>query len=328
MRTRGWETAIFGEIVDVPWLSQAIRGRDVPVFPAESDPAALAEQAVSWGCSAMVLDGYGFDPQTGGRLRASGVTVLALQDGRFGSGHDADVVLDQNAGAEPTYVPPGTRSLLGLRYALFRDEVLEERRAPGAGHRPPRVLVFSGGTDPFNAVPVLTRILLATGEPVEVTVVASDALVEASLASLPLLPGQQVRMIAPTTALAHRAAESDLAVVAAGSSVWELLCIGVPCAVVAVADNQSPTIELVNREQIAYGLGSLSDLRDDPVARESAAARLRELLVSDSKRIAMAVHAQQLVDGRGRVRVADAVDELMAASRTGSIAADVRGDAP
>ncbi|MCA1782629.1 MAG: hypothetical protein LC679_10780 [Intrasporangiaceae bacterium] len=272
----------------------------------------------------MVLDGYELDPDTGHRLRASGVAVLALQDGRFGSGQEADLLLDQNVGAEAgSSVTAGTKALLGLRFALFRDEILRERRSPREGHRPLRSIVFSGGTDPYNAVPVLTRLLLATGEPLEVTVVAAGPLERTSLDSLPRLPGQHVHMIDPTPALAEHAAASDLAVVAAGSSVWELLCIGVPCAVVAVADNQTPTIDLVNREQIAYGLGSLRDLRDDPVMLESATVRLKELLRSGSTRIALAMRAQQVVDGRGRVRVTDAIEHLL--TSRGAVS-DVIGD--
>ena len=103
---------------------------------APDEPEELAGLAVRLGLDTVVLDGYHLDPGAGESIRARGVTVLAISDGPFGAGQDADVALDQNLGAAAGLGRSGT-FLAGLDYALFRDQVLEQRRSP-TKDAPPR----------------------------------------------------------------------------------------------------------------------------------------------------------------------------------------------
>lgn len=305
---RGCQVVLLGRVEGVPWVSQEVARRPLTVLPAPAEAAELARLAVGHGLDAVVLDGYGLDPASGATLRAAGVTVLAVVDGAFGDAQEADLYLDQNLDAELQSPHAGDQpaQLLGLDYVLFRDEVLRRRRdtvpAPG---EPPRLLVVFGGTDAHGGVGTLVPLVLDTGLAVEVVAVCPDESVTARLAALPLVPGQELRTLAPTPDLAAVAAGCDVAVTAAGSSVWELCCLGVPMGVVEVADNQRLGYRAVLDRGIALGLGRLADLRADELAREGAVPTLRELLTDVPGRVARAGRAQALVDGRGRSRVAD-----------------------
>ena len=120
----------------VAWLARIASSRLPCVAPAPDDadgwpPRPGARDRRSG------LDGYELDPRTGAGARAAGLTVLALHDGAFGAGQDADVYLDQNFGA---HRPPGRNrgrvALAGVEHALFRREVLDLAEQPAPVPRP------------------------------------------------------------------------------------------------------------------------------------------------------------------------------------------------
>ena len=309
LTARGVRVSILGEVSGVPWLEEQIDQRGLAVVPAPAGPEELAAAATGLACDAVVLDGYHLDLGCGGALRAAGVAVLSVVDDRFGVGQDADLYLDQNFGAQPTPGIPADRQLLGLDYALFRDEVLRHRptapRPAPAGA--PRVLAVFGGSDPYAAATVVVPLLLATGQPLHLTAVAARPEIAEVLEVLPTGPGQVVEVVAPTPDLAALAATCDLAVTAAGSSVWEFLCLGLPSLLVCVVDNQGPGYEAVTGQGLAEPFGHLSRLRDDADARALAVATFERLLSDTARQGSLAAAGMSLVDGRGRARVADAL---------------------
>lgn len=315
--SRGVTVTLLGAVTGIPWVEQQARERGLEPMAVPADPEALAGVVTCLGADAAVLDGYSLDPRTGAALRSAGVAVLAVADGPFGANQAADVYLDQNLGAGPisgAQVSADAVQLLDLPHVLFRDEVLRHRRSlvpPPA--RPPRVLTVFGGTDPYAAGPVVVPLLLSTGSPLEVVAVAANSHRAEAIRSVQPGRGQAVQVASATPDLAELAATCDLAVTAAGSSAWELLCLGVPIAVVCVVDNQAVGYDAAVEHDVAVGLGHLEALRSDPGARATAVASLAQLLARPARRAELVVRGQHLVDGLGRVRVADAL--LTAASR-------------
>jgi spore coat polysaccharide biosynthesis predicted glycosyltransferase SpsG len=94
---------------------------------------------------------------------------------------------------------------------------------------------------------------------------------------------------------------ADVVVSAAGTSAWELLCLGAPTALVRVADNQRAGYDAVVRSGAARGLGAVEDLARDPAAR----AGLTRLLTDAQLRADLRARARSTVDGDGRRRVVD-----------------------
>lgn len=312
LRHRGARVVLWGTVTDVDWARPLLGQRGLHPAPAPDDPGELRELAVSSGVDAVVLDGYHLPPATGAALRAAGMTVLAMTDYAFGTGQAADLYVDQNLGADPSrFLPPGARPagsqvLSGIEYTLFRDDVLDRRRvAPRPLARPARVLAVFGGTDPYGAAPVVVPAILATGRPVEVTAVAATADLAHRLSRLPVDPAE-LQIVPPTPELAELAQEADIVVSAAGSSVWEFLCLGVPTALVCVVDNQVDGYRHATELGVATPLGHLETF--DPGV---ASARLADLLDSADLRQRQARAGQALVDGKGRDRVAEALLALV-----------------
>ncbi|GAB3957470.1 hypothetical protein GCM10027614_73010 [Micromonospora vulcania] len=105
---------------------------------------------------------------------------------------------------------------------------------------------------------------------------------------------------------------------AAGTSTWELCCLGAPAALVCVVDNQRESYARVVRHGLAVGLGELPELTGTGVAgraaRATAARTLHGLLSSPERRAALSARAWSTVDGQGRARVVDAVLDAARAS--------------
>jgi RimJ/RimL family protein N-acetyltransferase len=170
-----------------------------------------------------------------------------------------------------------------------------------------RVLVVLGGTDALGVTGELFGVLARTGRPLQVTAVAQpDAGDDLRGRASDL--GLDVDLVAPQSDLTDLMLASDLTISAAGTTVWELLCLGVPAALVCVADNQRPGYERVLTRRAAVGLGDAGRGLD----LDRAAATLREVLDEAGLRRGLAAAGRRLVDGRGAWRVVGAWEQLTA----------------
>jgi len=301
----------------VPWADAQITGRGIPVEPAVWTPDEHVELVERLRLDAMVFDSYDLPAEVFSAVCRSGVPTLAIVDGEL-RGADADVLVDQNLGAEfdQPVLPEGAVRLAGLDYVLLRDEVLALRPTDPPVLRPsglPKVFAFFGGTDAYGAGPYVVQALAATGAPFEATVVAPGDDLAKAIAAVPLQQDQRVQVIGPTSQLAQTVVESDLVVSASGTSTWELLCLGATAGLVCVVDNQELGYERAVATGAAAGVGTLAQLKAGPAA---ASAVLRTLLTDAQERAQLAQAGWKLVDGRGRVRVADALLQLIAAAAT------------
>jgi spore coat polysaccharide biosynthesis predicted glycosyltransferase SpsG len=102
--------------------------------------------------------------------------------------------------------------------------------------------------------------------------------------------------------VAHRIAASDLVVGAAGSTVWEMCCLGVPSAITAVAENQSDIAKAVAGAGASIDLGPLEILTPNRVADA-----IRPLLRDPLALRRMSERAAAICDGKGASRIAAAI---------------------
>jgi spore coat polysaccharide biosynthesis predicted glycosyltransferase SpsG len=306
---RGVDVRFLSDLGGLPWARLLLDDRGLAWTAPPATAGALASTAVALGLDAVVLDSYELSPEHGAQLRAGGRTVLAIVDGDL-RGQQADLYLDQNLDAEHSSppLPPGAVRLAGLPYTLLRDAVRSRRparpRLPEAA-RTPRVVCFFGGTDAYRAAPTVGRLLVSTAARFDATVVAADDGLRAEVAALPVGAGQRIDVIAPTDELPALLADADLAVSASGTSTWELLCLGVPAALVWVVDNQELGYRRTVDRGLAVGLGHLPALVDGGPEHDRAGALLHRLLTDARWRADLGRRAWQTVDGRGVARVAD-----------------------
>jgi spore coat polysaccharide biosynthesis predicted glycosyltransferase SpsG len=312
---RGSDVRFCGDVGSVPWCARRLAERGIEWMPPPTDPQTYVDVAGAVAASLVVVDSYVLPVDVYASLRGAGYPVLAIVDGDPG-GREADIYVDQNIGAElhAFPLPPGSTRLAGLQYALMRDEVLDA----GPLHRPAasggvaKVFAFFGGTDAFGAAPVMARLLLDAADEVDGTFVAAGEGTAEQLARIATGPGQRILAIPPTDRLVEHIRSADLVLSAAGTSTWELMCLGVPTGLIRVADNQVPGYHRVVDAGAAVGLGSLEELTTSGVARSAAVRGLRSALYDSEVRERLRAAARGQVDGHGRVRVVDAALRLFA----------------
>lgn len=170
-----------------------------------------------------------------------------------------------------------TTLLLGVRYQLLRAE-FEAAAERFIRQNVDRVLVISGGSDAGG---------IRDGMVASVEIAYPAAVIDV--------------VKAPRSAVEMRDAmlAADVAVSAAGQTLYELAVTGTPAVAVCVADNQVPQALAFERA----GAIRLFGAWDESGARERLVA-MTAALEPRSAREAMSASARALVDGRGAERVA------------------------
>lgn len=312
LSSRGATPLFFADIGAVPFMEAQLKARQLDYVTPQGDANEQLEFVVqSLKPDAIVVDSYLLPVSIYARLRVE-APLLAIVDGDP-AGRPANIYLDQNIGAETQQWPdsdPTALRLAGLDYVLIRDDIRGARPASIASpsERVPDVLAVFGGTDPYGASPVITDALIRSDQPFNLTVVAPRAELVDQIGHLSPGPDQRIEVIAPTDRFASLAAESDLVISAAGSSSWELLCLGSAVAFVCVADNQRDSYARIIESGYGYGLGYLDETREDLTL---ATDQLARALSSPEERLALREKALSVIDGRGRARVADALLNLV-----------------
>lgn len=317
---RGVRVVMVADLDRVPWAAEQVRRRGIEI--ASPGPDDVRDVLARLEPSSVVVDSYLLQASVYADLRERW-PLLALTDGDP-RGRVADLYLDQNLGAEASAwaLPEGARHLGGLDYAQQRREIVRQRpSAPKAAadeHTPLRVLAFFGGTDAFGVSPRVVRLVARTGVAVELTAIAATPELAEEIAGIAPAPGQAIQVIGPTDTLAELVADSDVVLSAAGTSAWELFCLGAAVGFVCVADNQRDAYVRMDQDQLAVGIATLAELDGDSA---DAVARMRELLGDVRLRERLRAACWAMVDGRGAARVADALlgldrDQVQAAIRS------------
>ncbi|WP_328528407.1 spore coat protein [Nocardioides sp. NBC_00368] len=303
---RGVPVVVVADLDRVPWAAEQVRRRGIEI--ASPGPGDLADVLARIEPSSVVVDSYLLPASVYAELRERW-PLLALTDGDPGD-RVADLYLDQNLGAEASawVLPEGARHLGGLDYAQQRRDIVRQRpSAPKAAadeHTPLRVLAFFGGTDAFGVSPRVVRLVVRTGIAVELTAIAATPELAEEIAGIVPAPGQAIHVIGPTDVLAELVSDADVVLSAAGTSAWELFCIGAAVGFVCVADNQRDAYVRMDEDRLAVGIATLAELDGDP---EVAVARMRDLLGDVRLRERLRAACWATVDGRGPARVADAL---------------------
>jgi spore coat polysaccharide biosynthesis predicted glycosyltransferase SpsG len=235
----------------------------------------------------VVVDGYAF--LTNGIVtaaRARGAFVVVVDD-HDGGDVEADLVVNPNAADRRRY-PNAAQALCGPAYALVRAEFRAHRRVR-AHDAAGTLLVTIGGSD-------------ATGitEPVLDAIAGDGAFERVVLVVGPAAPEPKVRpwleVVRTPADVAAAFDVADAALSAAGSTTWELLCMGVPCALVEVAPNQRMVAMTAARHGAAFVAPTVDEV----------ATMVRDL-ASPKVRATLSERALATVDGLGAGRVVAAI---------------------
>lgn len=208
----------------------------------QEDLATTLEVAGQAEAAWIVVDGYHFNLAYQRALRRAGLKLLLVDDYNHLPEYEADILLNQNIGAEEYkyHCNLDCRQLLGLRHVMIRREFrrIEPKNeyAESASH----LLISMGGSDPDN---VTLQVIKALGRfdssdlYVKILIGSSNPHMESLRMAISGLDCR-VEFLTATDDMPSLIQWADFAISAAGSTCWELALLGVPFATVILADNQ------------------------------------------------------------------------------------------
>ncbi len=256
-------------------------------MPGSADDAAQTgrlarELQADWA----VVDGYHFDSAYQRSLKGEGLKLMVIDDYGHAGHYSADVVVNQNISAKESLYTSReryTRLCLGLDYVLLRREFKAWREwkreiAPIAK----KVLVTMGGSDPENVTSAVLRAMrLVDIDGVELIVVVGPGNPNGEMLEQEAAGSNGLtRLCRNVTNIPELMSWADFAVSAAGSTCWELCLLGLPSAVIDIAENQRPIAQALGQDGAAIHLGSGHGFRPDEAAAKLVDGRGAERVIA------------------------------------------------
>jgi UDP-2,4-diacetamido-2,4,6-trideoxy-beta-L-altropyranose hydrolase len=268
---------------------------DLQCVPFGADDA-IATLALNG--AVLVTDGYKFEREFFEILENQATHFAVIDDNIETKALAPSVVINQNPHAVAemyAHLLGEPQLLLGLQYALLRREVREAAKQlinPVAG----KVFVAMGGSDFLKLTSPIVDGLKDLDIEICVAIGPTNGQrqqIEETVKSIP-----RARVIAQVDYITELAS-SSLAILAAGSSLWEAAALSVPSIGLIVADNQ------VNASMGSENLGiSVSlDLRNGPNIEIVVTAAIKLLTVPNDALTKMRTTTRREVDEFGSMRV-------------------------
>ncbi|MBL8370323.1 MAG: UDP-2,4-diacetamido-2,4,6-trideoxy-beta-L-altropyranose hydrolase [Burkholderiaceae bacterium] len=280
------------ELTHHKWLG-ATQAQD-----AEACASILAALRPDW----LIVDHYAIDARWERALAAHYRNLMVIDD-LADRTHTCHLLLDQTYGREASdyhsLVPAHCRVLCGSHYALLRPEFaalrpysLERRTRPALRE----LLITMGGVDKDNVTGRILEALRTCPLPADcrVTVVMGSTApwqdeVRKQAQDMPW----PTRVLVGVPDMAQLMADSDLAIGAAGATSWERCCLGLPTAIIVVAENQRYAADLLGKtgavETIFLGATLVKSLSEIVLS----SVKYRDYLKN------LANRAAEITDGRG-----------------------------
>lgn len=273
---------------------------------SEEDLRRTLELARGHGCDGVVVDSYRVDGRYLSMLRSGVERVVAIDD-LAAFEFPAQVVINGSVGASalPYRSSSGdTRFLLGPEYVMLRrafwDVGTRQIRSSATN-----VVVTMGGADSANASVIALQALADMRTDVQVTVAIGPYFRhEESVREVATRIRHPVRFASDPSNMLELMLGADLAISAAGQTLYELAATGTPVVAVCVADNQRQNLEAFARHGAVASVGFAS--RGE--LRAAIADAVDSMLLDADRRRQMSAAALRLVSGAGARNVASALE--------------------
>jgi UDP-2,4-diacetamido-2,4,6-trideoxy-beta-L-altropyranose hydrolase len=274
--------------------------------PADADATiALAQQRnAEW----VVVDGYHFDAAYQRQIKQASLSLLFIDDYAHAAHYYADIVLNQNIYAQAEMYAsrePYTRLLLGADYVLLRREFWAwrdwQRPIPDKARK---ILVTLGGSDPDNVTLTVIQALQQLPDDdweAVVLVGGQNPHYQALVAAVANDPRIQLRQ--NVTNMPELMACADIAISAGGSACWELCFMGLPSAIVVLAENQ---VLAANRLAVAGAMQLVTEILPSVIEQ-----MVINLCTSAKQRQDLNQQSRELVKGYGSFLVIETMNDML-----------------
>lgn len=256
----------------------------------------------------VVIDGYKFQTNYERAIKKSGYLVLRVND--FSSEHCvADILLDQNFGANDMKysVEPYTVVLTGLKHLLIRREFRGTRLEEKSFSKSAKIHILvslGGGVDIcepliYKIVKGLSKINRTDWIAVVITGNMKNKAKE-DLLELAQKSPWPINIIEQISNMAIEMSRADLAILSAGSVMWESMFMKVPFLAVSLTRMQADYLKLLAGRELCDNLGwhkklTINELSNRVLALAEDTLRRKNMLVLAEREIKRENYGEQLL---------------------------------
>ena len=225
----------------------------------------------------------------------------AYIDDLYAFDYPADLVINYDFAPPEHFYSKAGKALLGCRFAPLRAQF--SGLTPVFREQVANVLISTGGTDDWNVAGKLASALLTTPESASWRIHVLIGPMHTHRNELQALAASHPQLLLheKVTDMAGLMRACDLAVSAAGTTLYELCAAGVPSVSFTMADNQLPCAR--DMERFA-GVLCAGDVRSTPEFTERLLSLLFSLAENLQQRSALSRSMHAAIDGRGAERIA------------------------
>lgn len=231
-------------------------------------------------------------------------SLYGAADGAAGVANSAGAETAGFAGASPAgEAALCGKYLLGTEYVPLRGEFRGVEYS--VRERAETVLVTTGGSDKYNLAGQLLKKALADPHAAELRYLVVSGAYNVHLPELTELEGRHanVHICCNVNNMSELMRESDIAVSAGGSTMYELSAVGVPVICISFVDNQ----ERIVRGFVEKGLACFGGnyLAQGEAVLDGAVSGINRLAADPALRRDYSARLRALVDGKGAERIAE-----------------------
>lgn len=202
--------------------------------------------------------------------------------------------------------------ILGTKYAPLREEYTKtkEKNTP---EKTENILIMTGGADPTHIAPKLAERIVEEAKtdtdesPVFHFVAGAMSGDYDRLKEIENRSNKKIVIHRNVKDMKSLMDSVDMAVSAAGSTLYELCACAVPTITYVLADNQMQAEKTFLEKGAMLSAG---DARDGDVFFDRLYTTISELIKNSSERKRLSQKASEIVDGRGADRIAEILKEL------------------
>jgi UDP-2,4-diacetamido-2,4,6-trideoxy-beta-L-altropyranose hydrolase len=255
-------------------------------------------ESSSDNCDLLILDHYGLDEEYEQQFGPCAKKLLVIDDHPTRPHHNSIDYKD--------CVPSECTVLAGSQYAMLREN-FEKLRSSAQERRDhidllkPRILLSLGGGDSTTLIKLLLDGIVKSGlnSQVDVVVGFSGSLLKDDY---DISQMNQINFYTNPN-MAQLTLQADIGIGAAGSSMWERCCLGLPTIMITTGEDQLLVAKNLNEYGAALYAGDVDGLDSDRVIQ------FVNLLINDhEKRQLIQKKAFQICDGQGVQRIVEEIN--------------------
>lgn len=252
----------------------------------------------------VIADGYWYGPEFQ-KTVASGAARLMLIDPLGAPQHNtAQIIVNANIYASEGYYRQRSQDailLLGPKYLPLRPEFAESTPSfKDTSAAPKNILISLGGGDPDNVTSQVLRSLADFSDNLHLTAVIGPA--NENWQSLNEFAqnsdADRITLLKSPYNMPELMAQTDMAILAGGSTVWEAMYMGVPVILLSYAENQLRVVNKLKEMGLALYAGHFNG-QIPPTFRRHC----KTMLQDSHLRRQLSEQGRQLIDGRGSERI-------------------------